>query len=123
MGLSVRADPEQIFRVIFNLVRNARQAIVATGRPGEICVAASEDELHWTIEIADTGPGISEEKLKTVFDPFFTTKLGEGTGLGLSVSQTLIQNANGLISVANRPGGGAVFKVWLPGEMADEAAA
>jgi len=64
--------------------------------------------------VADTGPGIAAERLSTVFDPFYTTKPGEGTGLGLSVSQTLMRQAGGLITVRNRPEGGAEFTVWLP---------
>ena len=120
----VQINPGELQQVIINLIINAVQAMDGSGAL-EIAITPTErDGVGGTqLAIADTGPGISEEKLKTVFDPFFTTKLGEGTGLGLSVSQTLIQNANGLISVANRPGGGAVFRVWLPGEMADEAAA
>ena len=83
--------------------------------------AASRDGKSGAeLVIADTGPGIRAETLNTVFDPFYTTKQGEGTGLGLSVSQTLIQAANGLISVQNRAGGGAAFSVWLPGQT-DEA--
>ncbi len=51
-----------------------------------------------------------------MFDPFFTTKRGEGTGLGLSVSQTLIRQAGGIITARNRAAGGAVFTVWLPAQ-------
>jgi two-component system NtrC family sensor kinase len=68
--------------------------------------------------VADTGPGIPEDKLAAVFDPFFTTRLGEGTGLGLSVSQTLIRQAGGIITARNRPEGGAEFTVWLPQQAA-----
>jgi two-component system NtrC family sensor kinase len=51
-----------------------------------------------------------------VFDPFFTTKPGEGTGLGLSVSQTLIRQAGGIITARTRAQGGAEFTVWLPAQ-------
>ena len=57
-GLNVRADPEQMFRVLSNLVRNARQALAATSEPGSITVSAREDDDNWWIEIADTGPGL-----------------------------------------------------------------
>ena len=67
---------------------------------------------------ADTGPGIPEDKLAAVFDSFFTTTPGEGTGLGLSVSQTLIRQAGGIITVRNRAGGGAEFTIWLPAQEA-----
>ena len=120
----VRINPGELQQVIINLIVNAVQAMQGSGALEIGISTTARDGLSGAqLVIADTGPGIAEEKLKTVFDPFFTTKLGEGTGLGLSVSQTLIQNANGLISVANRPEGGAVFTVWLPGEAANEAAA
>ncbi|MFD1159835.1 sensor histidine kinase [Roseovarius aestuarii] len=120
----VRINPGELQQVIINLIVNAVQAMQGSGALEIGISTTARDGLSGAqLVIADTGPGIAEEKLKTVFDPFFTTKLGEGTGLGLSVSQTLIQNANGLISVANRPEGGAVFTVWLPGEAVDEAAA
>ncbi|WP_299852066.1 cache domain-containing protein [uncultured Roseovarius sp.] len=120
----VRINPGELQQVIINLIVNAVQAMQGHGALEiSISAAARDGQTGAQLVIADTGPGIAEEKLKTVFDPFFTTKLGEGTGLGLSVSQTLIQNANGLISVANRAGGGAQFTVWLPGEEAGEVAA
>ena len=120
----VRINPGELQQVIINLVINAVQAMQGSGALNiRVSAAARDGRAGAQLAIADTGPGISEEKLETVFDPFFTTKLGEGTGLGLSVSQTLIQNANGLISVANQPDGGAVFTVWLPGEEAGEVAA
>ena len=57
-GLAVRADGEQLYRVLLNLVRNARAAIVASGRPGEIGVRADEDDETWRIIVTDTGPGL-----------------------------------------------------------------
>lgn len=120
----VRINPGELQQVIINLIVNAVQAMQGEGALEITLAEASRDGVHGAkLVVADTGPGISSEKLQTVFDPFFTTKLGEGTGLGLSVSQTLIQNANGLVSVANRTEGGAEFTVWLPGDKAGEAAA
>ena len=58
VGLMVRADPEQLYRVISNLVRNARQALMGTGKPGEIGISAQDTEAAWLIEISDTGPGL-----------------------------------------------------------------
>ena len=120
----VRINPGELQQVVINLIVNAVQAMKGAGALEITLDTASRDGITGAqLVVADTGPGISKEKLQTVFDPFFTTKLGEGTGLGLSVSQTLIQNANGLVSVANRPEGGAEFTVWLPGEDSNEAAA
>lgn len=113
----VHINPGELQQVVINLIINAVQAMKNKGRL-EIAIRDSQRDGNEGAElvIADTGPGISDEKLNTVFDPFYTTKLGEGTGLGLSVSQTLIQAAGGLISVRNRSSGGAEFTVWLPAE-------
>ncbi|WP_294607465.1 sensor histidine kinase [Roseovarius sp.] len=111
----VRINPGELQQVIINLVVNAVQAM---GPRGQLTItlrrAEHDGQSGAALVIADTGPGIPADKLASVFDPFFTTKLGEGTGLGLSVSQTLIQQAKGLISVRNQTTGGAEFTVWLP---------
>ncbi len=63
----------------------------------------------------DTGIGISEENLPHIFDPFFTTKgVGEGTGLGLAVTYSLVQRMNGTIAVESKPGQGSVFTITIP---------
>lgn len=113
----VRINPGELQQVIINLVTNAAQAMSAAGRL-EIATRAEtrEGRLGAALIVADTGPGIAENKLALVFDPFFTTKQGEGTGLGLSVSQTLIRQAGGLITARNRPERGAEFTVWLPAQ-------
>jgi signal transduction histidine kinase len=65
--------------------------------------------------VADNGTGILPEHLNRVFDPFFSTKeAGKGTGLGLAVIYSLIRDLGGDIEVENRPGGGALFRVFLP---------
>ena len=67
------------------------------------------------VSVIDTGCGIPEEDLQKIFDPFFTTKgLGEGTGLGLSLSFDLARRHGGTLEAANRPGGGAELTLWLP---------
>jgi len=68
------------------------------------------------IDISDTGTGISLAKIDQIFNPFFTTKaVGKGTGLGLSIVKKLVESYHGEISVANKPQGGAVFSIRLPG--------
>ena len=73
-----------------------------------------DDKQVW-IEVQDNGPGIPPEILKKIFDPFFTTKdPGTGTGLGLSVSQNIIQQHNGTLEVNSVVGVGTSFKITLP---------
>ncbi|KRS11461.1 histidine kinase [Roseovarius atlanticus] len=116
----VRINPGELQQVIINLVVNAVQAMDGPGELSLSIRAERRDGQSGTaLVVADTGPGIANERLNTVFDPFYTTKPGEGTGLGLSVSQTLIRQSGGLISVRNRDTGGAEFTVWLPQDQDD----
>ncbi|MEM8536354.1 MAG: HAMP domain-containing sensor histidine kinase, partial [Pseudomonadota bacterium] len=69
-SMTLRADGEQLFRVIFNLVRNARQAIMATGEPGQISLRANEDDDAWCLTITDTGPGLPQKAQEFLFQPF-----------------------------------------------------
>lgn len=69
-NLMVRADAEQLYRVISNLVRNARQAIMVSGNEAEISVTASETYENWLIEVTDTGPGLPKKAQEHLFMPF-----------------------------------------------------
>lgn len=111
----VLADGHQIQQVILNLVNNARQAIEAHQKSGNITVTTELQEMMVRITIQDDGPGIAPENLKRIFDPFFTTKeVGKGTGLGLSLCYGLIKEHGGSITVESRPGEGAAFIIELP---------
>ncbi|SEA70209.1 His Kinase A (phospho-acceptor) domain-containing protein [Desulfuromusa kysingii] len=104
---------ESLRQVIMNLAGNAVQAIGA--HEGEIRVSSHLDDEKIFIELSDTGPGIKPEYLDKIFEPFFTTKqVGDGTGLGLSVSAALINQLGGSIAVKNRPAGGACFTLQIP---------
>jgi PAS domain S-box-containing protein len=110
--------PAQINQVILNLLVNAKQAIDAASRAGgriEIRTQASRKEVM--LEIADNGCGIPEEIRARIFDPFFTTKpVGEGTGLGLSMSLGIVLDHGGRIELDSVPGHGSRFRVILPVE-------
>jgi signal transduction histidine kinase len=110
----VECAPAQIDQVFLNLIVNAAQAM-PEGKMGLIEISTDcNDNLVW-IEVKDNGPGIPPDVLKKIFDPFFTTKdPGTGTGLGLSVSQNIIQQHGGTLTVKSTVGLGTTFKITLP---------
>ncbi|SMX31020.1 sensor histidine kinase [Actibacterium lipolyticum] len=118
-GMVLRADSEQLFRVISNLIRNARQAIVASGKTGEICIHADEDAQNWTIQISDTGPGLPPKAREHLFQPFQGGTRKGGTGLGLAISAELIRGHGGRLELLATGEEGTVFKITLPKEVDD----
>ncbi|PRY21130.1 signal transduction histidine kinase [Aliiruegeria haliotis] len=113
-GMSLRADPEQLYRVISNLVRNARQAIVASGQEGEICVSAEENDEGWTITVADTGPGLPPKAQEYLFQPFQGGTRKGGSGLGLAISSDLVRGHGGRLDLASTGPEGTAFTISLP---------
>ncbi|MEJ1462402.1 MAG: PAS domain S-box protein [Candidatus Sedimenticola sp. (ex Thyasira tokunagai)] len=115
----VRCIASEIQQVLLNLLRNAAQALYKgegkTEHP-RITVRTYSQKGMACIKVEDNGPGMDEETRNHVFDPFFTTRpVGEGTGLGLSVSYFIVtQEHNGRMSVDSQPGLGAAFMVCLP---------
>jgi two-component system, NtrC family, sensor kinase len=137
--LTVDADPQRLQQVLVNLIGNALDAggpqvrirlsarvldaagfqmpeHSVCGRSGApIPLDAPSGRRLVLITVTDSGPGIAPEVLPRVFDPFFTTKeVGHGSGLGLYVSQEIIDQHGGCIGVSSRPGTGAVFTIALP---------
>jgi len=118
-GLVVRADAEQLYRVIANLVRNARQAIVASGKPGEINVSAEEKTECWVISVTDTGPGLPPKAQEHLFTAFQGGVSKGGTGLGLTISSELIRGHGGRLTLKQTGEDGTCFVIELPkGEAA-----
>lgn len=113
----VRVEPHLMQQVVFNLVNNACQAMPD---PGTITVSTHEESdpsgRRWSVlNVKDTGVGIPPEIMDSIFEPFFTTKeKGQGTGLGLSMCQQVIQKFGGEITVKSAVGEGAEFEVRLP---------
>ena len=126
----VNGNPDQLQQVFLNLILNAIQSMPEGGR---LCLSASmkrisregfeEDRRQYAeVCVEDTGVGMEKEVIQQIFDPFFTTK-ETGTGLGLMVTQGIVQDHEGWIEVKSEVGKGSVFKVYLPsvqGEMKDD---
>jgi signal transduction histidine kinase len=108
----VVADENQLQQVFFNIILNAYQAMP---KGGKLRIESRVQDGEVQVVFADSGPGIAEEDILHVFDPFFTTKdVGEGTGLGLSVSYGIIRQHGGTIEVQSEEEIGATFTVKLP---------
>lgn len=109
----VNGDDVLLRRAFGNLFRNSLEACDGSGMPPSIYVRGDQthDAAHVVIE--DNGPGFTPEYLGKLFQPFATTK-ANGTGLGLAIVQKVIVSHNGLITAANRPEGGAHFRIRLP---------
>jgi len=110
-----RVDPIQIEQVILNLMRNALDALQSQEplrRHLQVRTGSVDSDTHF-ISVEDNGKGISPEDMVHLFDPFFSTK-ETGMGMGLSISQTIIQEHNGKIRVESFPGKGSLFSIELP---------
>lgn len=113
-NLMIRADHEQLFRVLSNLARNARQAIEATRKPGVIEIAAGESEAEWWIRVGDTGPGLPKRAREHLFAAFQGGVRKGGTGLGLAISAELVQGHGGRIELVRSDDTGSEFLIHLP---------
>lgn len=112
--MTVRADDEQLYRVISNLVRNARQAIMATGNPGTIGLIASEDAQSWQLKVTDTGPGLPKKAQEHLFQPFQGGVRKGGSGLGLVIAADLIRGHGGRLALKSTDETGTTFVIQLP---------
>jgi len=109
---TVEGDETRLTQMLLNLVLNACQAMEKEGGILSVSTGVQNDRV-W-IKVADTGKGIPKELEQKIFEPFFTTKeAGKGTGLGLAVVHSIVQDAGGTIEVENRPTGGCCFTVYL----------
>jgi len=110
----VIGNPGHIGQIFMNLLTNAAQAVPGEGWI-ELTIAPSPDRTAVRIAVADSGPGIDPAMMARVVDPFFTTKeVGEGTGLGLWITDSIVRAHGGTLAWSNRPGAGAEFVVTLP---------
>ncbi|WP_386625297.1 sensor histidine kinase [Sulfitobacter geojensis] len=113
-GMMVRADAEQLYRVISNLVRNARQALASAGQDGEISVQADETDSAWIIEVTDTGPGLPAKAQEHLFTPFQGGARKGGSGLGLAIAAELVKGHGGQLVLSRTGASGTQFRMTLP---------
>lgn len=111
-GVYVAGFPQKLLQVFINMLVNASHAIESKGN---ICISSQLIEQEVNIRFEDDGSGISQENLKSIFDPFFTTKpIGKGTGLGLHIVRSIIEDHHGRIEVSSKLNQGSVFDIYLP---------
>ena len=112
----IKTELNRLEQVIMNLIVNARQALDSSSKePKKLWVKTGRPENFVRIEVGDNGSGIPEGLAAKIFDPFFTTKdVGQGTGLGLTISQSIVAEFKGQIKVDNNEKGGATFIVSAP---------
>ena len=112
-------DPNQMRQVFLNIINNALQAMRDKAGTKRLTITSAIIDDKLVVSFEDTGPGIPREQLSRIFDPFFTTKaVGEGTGLGLSVSHGIIREHDGQIRVESKVGAGTQVLIELPAEQA-----
>lgn len=110
----IMADSQQIEQVLINLIVNAADAMMEKGQ-GTLSITTRSADNSVVIKVSDTGPGIPDDTLDDIWQPFFTTKPPDkGTGLGLFTVRGIIENHEGLISLENKPCGGAEFTITFP---------
>ncbi|KKO46822.1 ATPase [Arsukibacterium ikkense] len=107
--------PSQLNQVVLNLLLNAAQAIE---QHGIIRIGTGFDDRWVWFQVTDNGKGMNSAELARIFEPFYTTKpKGQGTGLGLSLSRSIIEKHHGVIDVSSTPGSGSCFTVKIPRQL------
>lgn len=113
-NLMVKADAEQLHRVLSNLVRNARQAIMARGQGGEITITGHSEPEEWIICVTDTGPGLPKKAVENLFVAFQGGTRKDGTGLGLTIASELVRGHGGVLELIRSDQAGTAFAIRLP---------
>ncbi len=112
--MEINCNSVQIEQVITNLLLNAEDALDHT-KDKRIFIRTFFDNGYAIVEVRDNGEGISKAQQQKIFNPFFTTKkIGEGMGLGLSISLNIIKNHGGTIDLESQEGRGTAFRIKLP---------
>lgn len=109
---NLMANPEEIQQIFFNIINNSFQAMKGNGK---LKVSAQKNKDWLVIKFLDSGPGMPKDIMRKVFNPFFTTKMqGEGTGLGLNITQRLIEKYDGKIEIKSEEGEGTEVSLYFP---------
>ena len=116
----ISIDKIQIQQVVVNLVRNAVE-ILRDAEQRELTIRTTGSAENQEVIVSDTGPGIAPEIVDKLFTPFLTTKK-DGMGIGLSISQSIIEAHNGRLWAEPNPGGGTIFRFRLPMQPTGDAA-
>jgi signal transduction histidine kinase len=117
----IRGDARAINQVFLNLLKNAAESF--DGRRGSVWVCARAEEDGLLVEIRDDGPGIAPEVREHLFEPFFTTKEGQGSGLGLSICQRIVEEHGGRLDLESEPGVGTRVTLHFPTQGEEHRAA
>ncbi len=115
---TVMADPDQLYRILANLMRNAAEAIAAQGRPGEIIVTADEADEECVIRVKDTGPGMPARAMDNLFKPFRGGARRGGAGLGLAIASELVRAHGGRLKLVASTTSGTEFEIRFPATAA-----
>ncbi len=116
-GISVKADREQLYRIVSNIVRNARQVLTARKQSGKILVEGRETEDSWIISISDDGPGLPKKAMDNLFTAFEGGARKGGSGLGLAISAELVKGHGGLLELTSTGSDGSTFLISLPKDV------
>lgn len=114
LGLILRCDPDQMLRVLENLIRNSREAILTSGQSGEITVSAGETDTDWWVRLTDTGPGLPPKAREHLFTAFQGSFRKGGTGLGLTIASELVRGHGGRLELESSGVAGTIFAIWIP---------
>jgi signal transduction histidine kinase len=114
-GLTVMADPDQLHRMLVNLLRNAREAIESSGREGgQVRLVAAPNESGTTLRIIDNGPGVPDRARERLFQPFAGSGRPGGAGLGLAITRELARAHGGDLTLVETGPQGTTFELNLP---------
>jgi len=114
VDLQIDADPEQIYRIVLNLIRNSVEALVERGTQGCVRVTATRHGQRVRIDVCDNGPGIPPSVHAKLFQPFATAARSGGSGLGLAIARDLARAHGGDIVLVSTGDDGTVLRIEIP---------